>query len=524
MGGHREIGSAAGTIGGATLVSRVLGYLRDVIIANLFGAGLSTDAFIVANRIPNYLRRLLGEGTLNASLVPVFTEYLEQKPRPEAWNLANVVISTISGLLTVVVLLGMIFTPGVVRVIAPGFSDNPAQFSLTVLLTRVMFPFALFMGLAAAFMGILNSLKHFGSPALAPAFLNIAVILCALFLTPFLSVPILSLSIGVLLGGILQFLVQIPFLIRKGYRFRPSFDWANPGMSRITRLMMPVIIGQSVLQINLFVSNILASFLVAGSISYLFFADRLVQFPLALFGFSAATALLPTLSRHAADNNIPHMVDALAGTMRMVLFIMVPSMIGLAVLRVPIISVLFERGNFDHAATLGTASALLYYSLGLWAFSEVRVVAQAFYALQDTMTPMKIGALAVAANIILSLLLMSPMGHNGLALANSLASMLNVGVLVWILRGRIGRLQGRRFLYSLAKILLASTVMGVCAYYGAHSELWAAGGQGLQKTFYLFRGVLVGVISYIAMCLILRIEEFSIVRAWIWKPAVTRGP
>ncbi len=524
MGGHREIGSAAGTIGGATLVSRVLGYLRDVIIANLFGAGLSTDAFIVANRIPNYLRRLLGEGTLNASLVPVFTEYLEQKSRPEAWKLANVVISTISAFLTVVVLLGMIFTPGVVRVMAPGFSDNPAQFSLTVLLTRVMFPFALFMGLAAALMGILNSLKHFGAPALAPAFLNIAVILCALFLTPFLSVPILSLSIGVLLGGIVQFLAQIPFLIRKGFRFRPNFDWADPGMRRVTRLLMPVIIGQSVLQINLFVSNILASFLVAGSISYLFFADRLVQFPLALFGFSAATAMLPTLSKHAADDNIPDMVDALAGTMRMVLFLMIPSMIGLAVLRVPIITVLFERGNFDQGATLGTASALLYYSLGLWAFSEVRVVAQAFYALQDTMTPMKIGALAVTANIILSLLLMSPMGHNGLALANSLASMLNVALLVWILRGRIGRLQGRRFLYSLAKILLASMVMGVCAYYGADSELWAAGGQGLQKAFYLFRGLLAGVISYVAMCLVLRIEEFRIARSWIWKPAVTRGP
>lgn len=524
MGGHVEIASAAGTIGGATLVSRILGYLRDVIIANLFGAGLSTDAFIVANRIPNYLRRLFGEGALNASLVPVFTEYLEQKSRQEAWKLAGVVISILSALLTVVVVVGIIFAPQVVQVIAPGFSDNPAQFSLTVLLTRVTFPFALFMGLGAAFMGILNSLKHFGAPALAPAFLNIAVILCALFLTPLLPVPILSLSIGVLLGGIMQFLVQIPYLIRRGFRFFPSFDWAHPGMRRVARLMMPVIIGQSVLQINLFVSNILASFLVAGSISYLFFADRLVQFPLAIFGFSAATAMLPTLSKHAADNSIPDMVEALARTMRMVLFLMIPSMIGLAVLRVPIISVLFERGNFDHRATLATASALLYYSLGLWAFSEVRVVAQAFYALQDTMTPMKIGALAVVANIILSLALMSPMGHNGLALANSLASMLNVALLVWVLRGRIGRLQGRRFLYSLGKILLASAVMGVCVHYGARSELWSAAGQGLEKTFYLMRGLLVGLVTYIAMCLILRIDEFRMVRSWIWKPAVTRGP
>ena len=233
--------------------------------------------------------------------------------------------------------------------------------------------------------------------------------------------------------------------------------------------------------------------------------------------------MLPTLSKHAAANSIPDMVDALARTMRMVLFLMVPSMIGLAVLRVPIISVLFERGNFDHRATLATASALLYYSVGLWAFSEVRVVAQAFYALQDTMTPMKIGAFAVVANIVLSLLLMTPMGHNGLALANSLASMLNVGVLVWILRGRVGRLQGRRFLYSLIKILLASTVMGFCAYYAAQSELWSVAGQQFQKAFYLARGLLVGLITYIVMCLILRIEEFRVVRAWIWKPVVTKG-
>jgi putative peptidoglycan lipid II flippase len=520
---HQEIARAASTIGGATLVSRILGYLRDVIIAKFFGASLATDAFIVANRIPNYLRRLFGEGTLNASLVPVFTEYLEQRSRKDAWELANVVITMVSSVLTLFVVLGMIFTPAVVQLIAPGFSESAEQFSLTVLLTRVTFPFALFMGLSASFMGILNSLKHFGSPAIAPAVLNIAIILCALFLSPLLSVPILSLSIGVLLGGICQFLVQIPFLVRKGFRFAPRFEMAHKGMRRVARLMMPVMIGQSVLQINLFVSNILASFLAAGSISYLFFADRLVQFPLALFGVSAATAMLPTISSHAADERISEMIDALARTMRMVLFLMVPSMVGLIVLGVPIISVLFQRGQFDHTATLATASALMYYSLGLWAFSEVRVVAQAFYALQDTVTPMKIGAVAVATNVVLSIALMYPMRHNGLALANSLASMLNMLLLVWVLRVRIGPLQGRPFLISFGKILLASLVMGICAYYGARAEIWSVPGQSGEKLFHLAKGLLLGIVSYIGMCLLLRIEEFGIVKAWLLQGLVSKG-
>jgi putative peptidoglycan lipid II flippase len=520
MGQHREIARAAGVIGGATLVSRLLGYLRDVIVANLFGAGLATDAFFVASRIPNYLRRLFGEGTLNASFVPVFTEYLKRRSKKEAWELASVVMTMVSSMLTLFVILGMLFAPVVVRVLAPGFTGNPDQFSLAVLLTRVTFPFAIFMGLSAAFMGFLNSLKHFGSPALAPAILNIAIILCALTLTPHLPVPILSLCIGVLVGGALQIVVQLPFILRQGFRFSPRFDFAHRGMRRVVRLMMPVMIGQSVLQINIFVGQILASLLAVGSISYLFYADRLVQFPLSVFGVSAATAMLPALARHASEERIPEMVETLARTMRTVLFLMLPSMVGLAVLSVPIISTLFQRGSFDYTATVATASALFYYSMGLWAFAEVRVVAQTFYALQDTWTPMKVGAVAVGANIILSILLMAPLKHGGLALANSLASMLNVGMLTWILRGRLGQLQGRRFLRSFAKILLASLVMGGCAYWGAKTALWSSPGHTLEKLFYLSRGILVGVVAYIAMCLVLRVEEFRSAKAWLLRETV----
>jgi len=517
MGRNREIARAAGVIAGGTLFSRLLGYLRDVIIASLFGAGPATDAFIAAARIPNYLRRLFGEGTLNASFVPVFTDYLERQSKEQAWELARVVITILSFLLFLFVIFGMIFAPQVVRLIAPGFVPNPGTFSLTVLLTRVTFPFALFVGLSASFMGILNSLKHFASPAIAPALLNIMMILCALTLTPHLSVPVLSLSIGMLLGGFCQLLLQIPFLIRKGFRFFVRFDWNHPGMLRVFRLMVPGIIGQSVLQINIIVGNILASFLPAGSISYLFFADRLVQFPLGVFGISAATAILPTLSAHAAEKKIPDMVEALSRTMRMVLFLMIPSMIGLISLRVPITSALFQRGSFQYSATVSTASALMYYSFGLWAFAEVRVVAQTFYALQDTWTPMKIGVLAVLINILFSLVLMGPLKHNGLALANSLASVLNVGALVWILRTRIGPLQGRRFFRSFLKILLASLVMGVCAYYGAGVAFWDLPGHPLTKFLHLGRGLLFGVLSYLLMCWILRVEEFRSVRMWFVK-------
>jgi putative peptidoglycan lipid II flippase len=455
MGKHQEIARAAGLIGGATLISRVLGYVRDMIVANIFGAGLATDAFIAAYRIPNYLRRIFGEGTLNASFVPVFTETLNREGQDQAWELANILITVISSLLTLFVILGMIFTPGVVWLVAPGFTDNPSQFSLTVFLTRVTFPFAIFVGISAAFMGILNSLKHFGSPALAPAFLNIMMILSALFLTPYLSTPILSLSIGVLLGGMFQLLVQVPFLLRKKFRFAWRFDFSHPGIRKILRLMTPGIIGQSVLQINLFIGTILASMLQTGSITYLFFADRLVQFPLAIFGISAATQ--------------------------------------------------------------GTALALMYYAFGLWAFAEVRVVAQTFYALQDTWTPMKVAVVALMANLILSLILMGPLKHGGLALANSLASMLNVVILVWILRARMGHLQGMKFFRSFLKILLASLIMGLFAYYGARAPLWGLSGHTLEKMFYLGRGILFGVISFFMMCAVLRVEEFSTMKQWLFS-------
>ncbi len=524
---HKEIARAAGVIGASTLVSRLMGYVRDMVMSNLFGAGMATDAYIAAFRIPNYLIRIFGEGTLNASFVPVFTETLNQKGREKAWELANVVITAIFTILAFFVVLGMIFTPGVVRAITPGFTKNPLQFNLTVLLTRIIFPVAVFVGLSAASMGILNSLNHFGSPAIAPSFFNLMIILSALFLSPYLSIPITSLAIGVLLGGLLQISVQVPFLMRKGFRFKYRFNLAHQGMRKIFGLMVPGVIGQSVLQINLFIGNLLASFLPAGSITYLFFADRLVQFPLAVFGFSAATAMLPTLSVHASNKDIPEMVETLSKAMRMVLFLMIPSMVGLLVLKTPIVNTLFQRGSFGAEATQGTAVALMFYSLGLWAFAEVRIVAQTFYATQDTWTPMKVAALSLLVNLLLSLFLMRYLQHAGLALANSLSSMLNVSILIWILRRRVGPLQGRMILRSVIKIFSASLVMGIFAYYGAYhgveTTLWLSSGHTAKKIFYLGRGILMGVGSYVIMCIIFRVEEFETTRKWMFKLPAARG-
>ncbi|MEK6777285.1 MAG: murein biosynthesis integral membrane protein MurJ [bacterium] len=518
---HKEIARAAGVIGTSTLVSRLMGYIRDMVMSSLFGAGMVTDAYIAAFRIPNYLIRLFGEGTLNASFVPVFTETLNQKGREKAWELANVVITAIFTILALFVVLGMIFTPGVVRVITPGFTKDPLQFNLTVLLTRIIFPVAIFVGLSAASMGILNSLNHFGSPAIAPSFFNLMIILCAIFLSPHLSIPIMSLAIGVLLGGLLQISVQVPFLISKGFKFRYRLNLAHQGLRKIFGLMVPGVIGQSVLQINLFVGNLLASLLPTGSITYLFFADRLVQFPLAVFGFSAATAMLPTLSVHASNKNIPEMVETLSKAIRMVLFLMIPSMVGLLVLSTPIVNTLFQRGSFGAAATQGTSAALMFYSLGLWAFAEVRIVAQTFYATQDTWTPMKVAALSLLVNLLLSIILMRYLQHAGLALANSLSSMLNISVLIWILRRRIGPLQGRKILSSVIKIFSASLAMGLFAYYGAYhgveSALWLSSGHTARKIFYLGRGILMGAGSYAMMCITFRVEEFQSTWKWIFK-------
>ena len=464
MSENTRVVKAAGIVGAATLLSRILGFVRDAVIAWYFGAGPATDAFIVAFRIPNLLRRLFGEGSLSNAFVPVFTDYLIHRGKNEAFRLARSSLRFLSAILIVCVVLGIFLAPWIVRIIAPGFADTPDRLSLTILLTRIMFPYIFFIGLVALCMGILNVLGHFAAPALAPVLLNLAMISAVVFISPHLKEAIIGLAIGVLIGGLMQLVLQWPFIAKKGIQFWKRTALIHSGLKKIGKIMLPVIIGGAVYQINILIGTLLGSLLKVGSVSYLYFADRLVQFPLGIFAIAAATAVLPSLARQASTKDFEALKDTFAYALKLILFITVPAMVGLIVLRIPIIKLLFQRGEFDVHATRLTAEALLYYAMGLWAFSAVRIVVSTFFALQDTRTPVKIAIISVIANAVLGVALMKPLAHGGLALATSLASILNLGLLVGALRTKMGSFGWRSIAQSACRTLVSSGFMGVAVW------------------------------------------------------------
>ncbi len=455
-----RIARAAGVVSGATLLSRILGFLRDLIIARSFGAGTATDAFFAAFRLPNMLRELLGEGALSAAFIPVFTESFRTRGREGAWRLAWTVLMLLALLLVAVSIAGILLAPWLIRLIAPGFQAVPSKLHLAVYLTRMMFPYILFIGVAALFMAILNSQGHFATPALSPSMLNIAMIGCALYLTPYMEPPILALAIGVLIGGVGQLLIQIPAIWRRSKGAYWSIDVSDPAVGRITRLMAPGIAGLAITQVNVFIGTLLASLMGEGGISILYYAFRLIQLPIGLFGVAIATAAFPTMARQAANRSLGEVGATVAYAIRLVLFVTLPSMVGLMVFRIPIIQILFERGAFDRTVTLATAEVVLFYAVGLGAYVSNRILVPAFYSLQDTATPVKIGMVTVVVNIASSLLLMRPMGLAGLALATALSSFVNLGLLLIALQRRLGRLQGIG-VRSLAQIVGAAAVMAL---------------------------------------------------------------
>ncbi len=457
-----KIVRAAGVVSGATLLSRILGFVRDMIIARTFGAGTATDAFFAAFRIPNMLRELLGEGALSAAFIPVFTEAFTKRGRESAWRLAWTILTLLVLLLVLISIAGILLAPWLVRLIAPGSQAIPSKLHLAIYLTRLMFPYILFIGVAALFMGILNSQGHFATPALSPVMLNIAMIGCAIFLTPYVDPPILALAIGVLIGGVGQLLIQIPVVWRRGMGAHRGFDLSDPAVGRITRLMTPGIAGLAITQVNVFVGTLLASLLGEGGISILYYAFRLIQLPIGVFGVAIATAAFPAMARQAANRSLGEVGATVAYAIRLVLFVTLPAMVGLMVFRVPIVQLLFERGAFDRTVTLATAEVVLFYAFGLGAYVSNRILVPAFYSLQDTATPVKIGMVAVTVNIASSLLLMRPMGLAGLALATSLSSFVNLGLLLIVLRRRLGQLPGLSF-RSLAPLGGAAIAMALIA-------------------------------------------------------------
>lgn len=505
----KRIAKAAGIMSAATFISRILGYVRDMIFALYFGATGTSDTFFAAFRIPNLLRELFAEGSMSSAFIPVLTEYRQKQGEDEANRLVKITFTFIIIVVGMICLLGIVFSPAIVTVIAPGFLGSPEKFSLTVLLTRIMFPFLLFISLAALVMGALNTKKVFFVPTLAPAMLNITLILSIVFFEAKAKQPLTAAAMGVMAGGFIQFAFQLPSFFRNRYRLGFDATFSHPGLKKMSILLIPATLALSVSQINIVVSNILASFLPSGSITYLFYSMRLIQFPIGIFGVAMGMAVLPTLSEHAVRGDHEKLREDFSFALRLLFFITVPAMAGLIALREPIVNLLFQRGKFDYAATLGTSQALLFYSIGIWSIVGVRVVTACFYSLQDTKTPFKVALVGLISNILFSVMLMKSLRHSGLALANSLASAANFSILFFFLRRRLQRIDGRKILSSFAKSVFAASFMGVAGGVLLHGELWQAPGNTMGKAVYLSGAVLVCVVIYLSLSYLLRNEELS---------------
>jgi putative peptidoglycan lipid II flippase len=506
---------AAGVVGFATLLSRMLGFVRDAAIAWYFGAGFASDAFIAAFRLPNLFRRLLGEGAFSSAVVPVFTEVLYDRGLAESNRLAGAALRLLAIALCLLALGCILLAPWLVRLIAPGFTAE--KYQLTVTLARIMLPYLFFVCMVALCAGILNVYHHFAAPAYAPAMLNLGMIGAIFLIAPRLDVPVIGLAVGVLLGGCLQLALQLPPLVAHRVFFWRGGPLFHPAMGQIGRLMIPVILGGAVYQINIVISTLLGTLLSEGSVTFLYFADRLVQFPLGVFALAATTAVLPSLSRQAAARNWVALKETLGQALRMILFLTVPSMVGLVILREPIVALLFERGEFDPAATRLTAEALSYYAIGLWAFATVRIVATSFFALQDTRTPMMAAVASIVANFAVGVLLMRFMAHSGLALATSIAAMLNLVILVVGINARLDGLPWRRLLPSILRTVFISALMGIFVWAVAGAVLVDSHQSVILGTLSLIAVVSAGAFFYFGLSWLMNSRELSGVVAEIRK-------
>ena len=500
---------SAGVIGIATFSSRILGFVRDMVLARVFGATPAADAFFIAFRIPSLLRELFAEGSMSSAFIPVFTEYRTTRSKQDAWELASAVFTTLMTIVTFVTIVGMVAAPWLVQLLAPGFQENPDKLALTTLLARIMFPYLLFVSLAALAMGILNSVRAFAAPAFSPLFLNVFIIVGALFVSPLLQEPIIGVAVGVVAGGAAQFAMQIPSLKLRGLLFGFRFEPGHPGLRRIGTLMVPSLLGLSVTQVNLTVSTVLGSFFTGGP-TYLFYGMRLIQFPLGIFGVALAMAILPTLSSQAARGALDELRTTLGFGLRMILFIIVPAMVGLILLRTPIVHLFFEHGSFTAQDTAATAFVVLCYAIGLWAFGGVRIIVAAFYSLQDTKTPAISAAVAVAANIVFSLLLMRPLGAAGLAFATALAAMVNGSILVAVLNRRLGGVEWGTVGRSSLRVAIACIPMAMACWWAADAAVWTHPEDWITKCVMLFGAIGVSVGSYIGVHAVLRSDELDV--------------
>jgi putative peptidoglycan lipid II flippase len=454
---------SASVVGLGTLLSRIAGLVRDQVTAFYFGAGPVADAFFVAFRLPNFLRRLLAEGALTPAFVPVFTQRLEERGLSEAAKLYKGAFSILALFLMGLTVFGILFAPQIVAFLAPGFRDDPEQFRLTVTLARILFPYILLMSLTALAMGALNSLGRFTVPALGPVALNLAMILGAVAISPRLERPIMGLAAGALLGGVLQLAIQLPLLRKVGPFIGFVAKFNDPAIWKMIKLMGPAALGGAAYQISILINTQLVSFLPKGSVSWLYYADRLMQFPLGIFSIALATAVLPALSKQSAAGDGPGFRRTLQETSGLQLFITIPAMTGLIVMARPLVELLFQRGSFDPQSSVQTAKALWAYVLGLPFLSGVSLLARAFYSRSNTKTPAVVAAVSLALGLIAAVIMMGPLRHVGLALASSLTSAINFVWLGVILRRREGLALGA-LAREAAKYLLWALAMAAALW------------------------------------------------------------
>lgn len=500
----RKLLQSTALTGGMTLVSRVTGLVRDMVFASLIGAGatVAADAFYVAFRIPNFLRRIFGEGALSQAFVPVFAEYRARATAAETRLFVDHVTGVLAATLFIVTLIGVVAAPILVTVLAPGFLADTQKFELTVAMLRIVFPYLLFISLVALAAGVLNAHGRFGAAAFTPVLLNLSLIGAALWLAPRLDEPVMGLAWGVFIAGVVQLAFQLPFLMRVGMLPRPRLGFRDAGVVRVVRLMAPAIFGVSVAQVNLLVNMVLASFLVTGSVSWLYYSDRLMEFPLGVFGIALATVILPSLSHkhvNASHEEFSHLLD---WALRWVFIIGVPATAALMVLAGPMLATLFHFGKFTAGDVEMSAQALVAFSLGLLGFILVKVLAPGFYARQDTKTPMRVGVIALVANILLSLILVFPLAHVGLALAISLAAFVNAGLLFRLLRREAVYRALPGWTSFLLRIALATAIMAGVLLWGVGAlDTWLSASP-LDRAVRLAFWIIVGLLVYGAALLL----------------------
>ena len=509
-----RLARSAGVFGLATITSRILGLVREQVMAYYFGASDANDAFRVASRIPNLVRDLFAEGAMSAAFIPTFTRQLTQHGRERAFAVANSVINALLLVTGAIVLLGVLFADPLVRIYASEFADVPGKIELTIFLARIVFPFLTLVAVAAVLMGMLNSLGHFFVPALSPAMFNvagIAMMLALIPLAPSLGLqPITIVAVATLVGGVGQLAIQWPPLRREGFRYRPILDFRDEGLRRVLLLMGPGTIGMAATQINVFVNTVLATGEGTGAVSWLDFAFRLMYLPIGLFGVSIATAATPAISRMVAQRNFSQIRRTLANALGLMLFLNLPASIGLIVLAQPIVAVIFEHGEFTAADTAATAAALQLYAIGLVGYSIVRIISPTFYALGRSRVPVIVSAASVVVNVVLNVALVRYMGYRGLALGTSLTAIINASVQLFLLRREIHGLEGARVATSFARVVIASLVMGAVTMAAHATMLDVVPGDALAaQVVRLLITIAIALIVLVSAAQLLRIREYG---------------